>query len=238
MARKLYRLGLFAAHHRWVVIAAWVVAVVVVRPRFAPRRQHLQQPRAARHRQPGRDGPAERALSAPAERQNPIVFHARGTGRSPTPRTSRRSGVVQGDQAAAARLQRDEPVQPEGHAAQISDDKQTAFFTVLLDIGNEDVTEELAQRFLDAAEPGRKAGMEVAAGGQIGTELSEPETESSERDRPDRRDDDPHAHLRHAGGDGDGDRAGGPRAARRALGDRPARPRAPRCPRSRRRWRR
>ena len=70
------------------------------------------------------------------------------------------------------------PFSQEGQA-QISDDKQTAFFTVLLDIGNEDVTEGLAQRFLDAAEPGRKAGMKVAAGGQIGSELSEPETQSS-----------------------------------------------------------
>ena len=64
--------------------------------------------------------------------------------------------------------------------AQISDDKQTAFFTVLLDVGNEDVTEGLAQKFLDAAEPGRRAGMKVAAGGQIGSELSEPETHSSD----------------------------------------------------------
>ena len=71
------------------------------------------------------------------------------------------------------------PFSQEG-AAQISQDKRTAFLTVLLNIGSEDLTEEIAQSYLDAAEPGRKAGMKVAAGGSIGTELSEPETESSE----------------------------------------------------------
>jgi uncharacterized membrane protein YdfJ with MMPL/SSD domain len=65
-------------------------------------------------------------------------------------------------------------------SGEISPDKRTAFIAVLLKIGNEEITEEIAQSFLDAAEPARKAGMKVAASGQIGTELSEPETESSE----------------------------------------------------------
>ena len=51
---------------------------------------------------------------------------------------------------------------------------------MLLNVGNEELTEEIAQRILDTAEPARRAGMEVAAGGQIGSELSEPATESSE----------------------------------------------------------
>ena len=63
---------------------------------------------------------------------------------------------------------------------QISKDEETAFISVLLDIGIEDLTEPIAQSFVKAAEPGRKAGMEVAAGGSIGSELSEPATESSE----------------------------------------------------------
>jgi RND superfamily putative drug exporter len=51
---------------------------------------------------------------------------------------------------------------------------------VLLDVGGDELTEEIAQEVVDTAEPTRKAGMEVAAGGPIGTELSEPTTESSE----------------------------------------------------------
>ena len=65
--------------------------------------------------------------------------------------------------------------------AQISKDGQTAFLTVLLDIGNEEVTEGLSKRYLKAAEgPARAAGMKAAASGQIGSELSEPETHSSD----------------------------------------------------------
>jgi uncharacterized membrane protein YdfJ with MMPL/SSD domain len=72
-----------------------------------------------------------------------------------------------------------DPFSQQGQA-QISKDKKTAFIAVLLNIPNSDITEDLAQSYLDAAEPARKAGMKVAASGQIGSELSEPETESSE----------------------------------------------------------
>jgi uncharacterized membrane protein YdfJ with MMPL/SSD domain len=72
-----------------------------------------------------------------------------------------------------------DPFSQEGQA-QISKDKKTAFIAVLLKVPNSEIDEELAQSYLDAAEPARKAGMKVAASGQIGTELSEPETESSE----------------------------------------------------------
>jgi hypothetical protein len=41
------------------------------------------------------------------------------------------------------------------------------------------LTEEIAQEAFDAAEPARKA-MEVGVGGPIGSEASEPKTESSE----------------------------------------------------------
>ena len=52
---------------------------------------------------------------------------------------------------------------------------------VLLDISSADLDEDEAQAVLDAAEkPAEPLGMEVAAGGSIGSELSTPATESSE----------------------------------------------------------
>src|SRR5581483_1881240 len=72
-----------------------------------------------------------------------------------------------------------DPFSQEG-TAQISKDKRTAFIAVLLKVPNSEITQDLAQDYLDAAEPARGAGMKVAASGQIGSELSEPETESSE----------------------------------------------------------
>jgi len=65
-------------------------------------------------------------------------------------------------------------------AAQISDDKRTAFIPVLLSIPNSEITEQDAESVLEAADPARAVGMKVAVGGQVGSILSTPETESSE----------------------------------------------------------
>jgi putative drug exporter of the RND superfamily len=62
----------------------------------------------------------------------------------------------------------------------VSKDATTAFTPVLLDIPNGDVTEELADSLLDTTAPARKAGVEVAVGGNLGSVLSQSSTESSE----------------------------------------------------------
>jgi RND superfamily putative drug exporter len=49
-----------------------------------------------------------------------------------------------------------DPFSQEGQA-QISKDKKTAFIAVLLKVPNSEITEELAQSYLDAAEPARTA---------------------------------------------------------------------------------
>ena len=51
---------------------------------------------------------------------------------------------------------------------------------MLLDIGSSDLTEAEAQRVLDAADPGEKAGMEVVGGASIGTVLSPNDTSTSD----------------------------------------------------------
>ena len=175
-------MGNFAAHHKWVVLGAWLIAIVItsglVKELGANTSNNLELP--------GTDSQAATDLLAeqfPPQQNgaNPIVFHARRRARSPTPRTSRRS------RSPTSRMKdlphvysATEPVQPAGARRRSRKDERTAFIPVLLDIGNEELTEEIAQPFLDAAEPARKAGMEVAAGGPIGTELSEPATERSE----------------------------------------------------------
>jgi hypothetical protein len=55
----------------------------------------------------------------------------------------------------------------------VSKDATTAFTPVLLDIPNGDVTEELADSLLDTTAPARKAGVEVAVGGNLGSVLSQ-----------------------------------------------------------------
>ena len=180
MPRLLHRLGLFAAHKKWVVLLGWLLVLIVVgalvKSVGANTSNNLELP--------GTDSQA--ATDVLAERfppqqngKNPIVFHTK-TGKVTD---SKNKQAIEGSfkrmEALPETNSATSPFSQEGQA-QISKDKQTAFLTVLLNIGSEDLTEDIAQSYLDAAEPGRKAGMKVAAGGSIGTELSEPETESSE----------------------------------------------------------
>jgi uncharacterized membrane protein YdfJ with MMPL/SSD domain len=180
LARLLHRLGKFSAQHKWVVLGAWLVALVVViglvKSVGANTSNNLELP--------GTDSQAATDLLAkrfPPQQngKNPIVFHA------PDGKVTdaQNKEAIQQSFDAIKRLPHvysaTSPFSQQGQA-QISKDEQTAFLTVLLEIGNEKVTEGLAQRFLDAAEPARKAGMKVAASGQIGSELSEPETHSSD----------------------------------------------------------
>ena len=67
-------------------------------------------------------------------------------------------------------------------ASQLSKDGRIAFIPVLLDIGSADLSAAEAQEVLDVgSRPLRAAGItDIAAGGAIGSELSKPETESSE----------------------------------------------------------
>jgi uncharacterized membrane protein YdfJ with MMPL/SSD domain len=181
LAQFLYRLGAFAAHRRWVVLAVWLLALVVVgflvRTLGANTSNNLELP--------GTDSQAASDLLAdrfPPQQNgsNPIVFRTDVGKVTDQPRMQ----AIKDSRARILALPHvDSAPSPFGEreGSQVSDDKRTAFIPVLLTIGNEELTEEIAQRFLDAAEPARRAGMQVAAGGQIGSELSEPDTESSER---------------------------------------------------------
>jgi uncharacterized membrane protein YdfJ with MMPL/SSD domain len=180
LARKLYRLGLFTAHHRWSVIAAWIVAIVVlvvVMQTFGGNPSNNLD-------LPGTDSQAATDLLSerfPPQQNgsNPIVFHVR---EGKVTDAANKAAIEASHQAIKEVRHVYSAPSPFGkkHAGQISDDKQTAFIPVLLDVGNEDLTDHIAESVLREAAPANRAGMEVAAGGSIGSELSEPKTESSE----------------------------------------------------------
>jgi uncharacterized membrane protein YdfJ with MMPL/SSD domain len=171
---------MLAARRRWVFLAAWIVVVVVVvalvRAFGTNTSNNLELP--------GTDSQAASDLLAaqfPPQQngQNPIVFRTEDG--KVTDSTNKPAIKQAHDAIASLRYVHSarSPFSQKG-AGQISDDKRTAFISVLLDISDERLTEEKAQRILDAADPATEAGMKVAAGGQIGSELSEPATESSE----------------------------------------------------------
>jgi uncharacterized membrane protein YdfJ with MMPL/SSD domain len=180
MARALHRLGMFAARRKWVVLGAWILLIAVLialsRSFGSNTSNNLQLP--------GTDSQAAADLLAarfPPQQNgsNPLVFHVR-TGKV-TDADAKQAIEASYEQVkklphVAAAV---DPFSQRG-AAQVSNDKQTAFIPVLLDVGGDELTQEIAESVLAAGDPARKAGMEVAVGGSVGSELSEPATESSE----------------------------------------------------------
>ena len=71
------------------------------------------------------------------------------------------------------------PLDP-GASALLSKDKKIGYISVALDIGSGDTSVAEAQAVLDAADPAKAAGLDVAVGGYVGQKLSKPATESSE----------------------------------------------------------
>jgi uncharacterized membrane protein YdfJ with MMPL/SSD domain len=169
-----------AAHHKWVFILLWVVAVAIFFSLYRAAGSNTSN----NLNLPGTDSQAANDLledQFPPQQngKNPIVF--RVTSGKVTD-SANKQAIQQSYKNIKAQphfYSAVDPFSQEGQA-QISKDKRTAFIAVLLNVPNSEIDEELAQSYLDAAEPARKAGMKVAASGQIGTELSEPKTESSE----------------------------------------------------------
>jgi uncharacterized membrane protein YdfJ with MMPL/SSD domain len=181
LPKRLHRLGLIAAHHKWVVLLTWLLVLVIVGSLFKAAGSNTSN----NLNLPGTDSQAandllEEQFPPQQNGKNPIVFQA--TQGSKVTDTANKQAIEQSYKNIKALPHYYSAVNPfsqEGQA-QISKDKRTAFIAVLLKVPNSEITEELAQSYLDAAEPARKAGMKVAASGQIGSELSEPATESSE----------------------------------------------------------
>src|SRR3954463_10586359 len=180
LPRRLHRLGLFAAHHKWMAILTWVIVLVLVGALY-----HAAGSNTSNNLDlPGTDSQAandllEQQFPPQQNGKNPIVFQAT---KGKVTDSANKQAIEQSYKNMKALPHYYSAVNPfsqEGQA-QISKDKRTAFIAVLLKIPNSSITEELAQSYVDAAQPARKAGMKVAASGQIGSELSEPATESSE----------------------------------------------------------
>jgi uncharacterized membrane protein YdfJ with MMPL/SSD domain len=180
LPRRLHRLGLAAAHQKWVFILLWLVAVALFVALY-----HAAGSNTSNNLElPGTDSQAATDLLSdqfPPQQngKNPIVFQAT---KGKVTDSANKQAIEQSYKNIKALPHFYSAVNPfsQDGQAQISSDKRTAFIAVLLDVPNSEITEELAQSYLDAAEPARKAGMKVAASGQIGSELSEPTTESSE----------------------------------------------------------
>jgi uncharacterized membrane protein YdfJ with MMPL/SSD domain len=168
------------AHRKWVVILLWLVALAVLVTLY-----HAAGSNTSNNLDlPGTDSQAASELLAdqfPPQQngKNPIVFRATQGKVTDAANKQAIQQSYENFKKQPGFYSATSPFSQQGQA-QISKDKKTAFIAVLLKIPNSDITQDVAQDYLDAAEPARRAGMKVAASGQIGSELSEPKTESSE----------------------------------------------------------
>ncbi|MEF2526823.1 MULTISPECIES: MMPL family transporter [Streptomyces] len=134
---------------------------------------------------PGSDSQAARdaaaAFPGPPSGSQPVVLHV-PAGSAPLTSDSMRAAV----EAAAARIARVEhvtavttPYAPAGGAA-MSADGRTAYLALGLDVAARDITPETAAAVEAAAEPARRAGVEVTPGGELAAAADKGSTGHSE----------------------------------------------------------
>jgi uncharacterized membrane protein YdfJ with MMPL/SSD domain len=180
MSSLLGRIGGFCARHKWLVVAVWLVAVAV----------HLLTLRAFGETTsndfslPGTQSQQATDLLAaqfPPQQNgaSPIVFHVERGRLTDDAYKSAVSSSVKAITALPEVYSAPDPMANPA-AGLVSSDGRTAFSSVLLTVSSGALTTELAQSVVDAAEPARAAGIEVEAGGSIGSTLSKSPTETSE----------------------------------------------------------
>src|SRR5215467_8064054 len=180
MARFLYRVGRFCAAHALVVLLAWVVLAVVV----VGLKSQVGGITSNDQTLPGTQSQQASDLLAAKfwPQQNgssPIVFHV---GKGKITGKANKDAVESSYKALKKVPGVSSVTDPFGNASSflVSADGHTAWTPVLLKIGNGQVTEAVAQRVFDATRPAQKQGIQVAAGGTIGSALSSSPTEKSE----------------------------------------------------------
>jgi len=180
VARFLYRLGLFTARNKYVVLGVWLLAIVGAVLVF----KLVGSNTSNDLRLPGTDSQKATDLLArkfPPQQNgtSPVLFHVT----SGTVTSSKNKAAIQESYKTLKKLPHvatvSSPFSQQGQG-QISKDKKTAFITVLLSVGSAGLDQKIANSVLHAAAPGKAAGMQVAVGGPVGSELSQPHTESSE----------------------------------------------------------
>jgi uncharacterized membrane protein YdfJ with MMPL/SSD domain len=180
MARFLYRVGQFCAARALYVLLAWVVLAVVL----VGLKSQLGSLTSNDQTLPGTQSQQASDLLAryfPPQQNgsSPIVFHVR---KGKITDKANKDAVESSYKALLKAPDVYSATDPFGKSSSVlvSKDGHTAWTPVLLKISNGQVTEALAQRIFNATRPAQKQGIEVAAGGTIGSALSPSPTEKSE----------------------------------------------------------
>jgi putative drug exporter of the RND superfamily len=181
MTRVLYGLGRACARWRFVVVGLWVVLIValVVAAGRAGSETTNNVTLPGTGSQDATDLLTARFPSQ-AYGSNPLVV-ATDSGKLTDSKYSKAidssvSALKKTPHVTAAIS----PLSSAGSNA-LSKDKQIGYISVALDEGQGTLTEDEANAVLDAANPAKKAGLQVAVGGYVGQELSKPDTGASDK---------------------------------------------------------
>ncbi len=180
MSAVLGRLGAFCARRRLLVLGVWlfvtVAAVLVLRAVPDSTTNDLTLPGT------GSQAATDLLAAEFPPQQNggsPVVFHvSTGSLTTDAATTAIHDSVTAISKLPHVHSASDPTANPQ--AGLISANGRTAFSTVLLDVPTGELTPELAQAVMDAAAPARAAGMQVEAGGPVGSTLSPIDTGDSE----------------------------------------------------------
>jgi putative drug exporter of the RND superfamily len=172
----LRRTAVFSARHRALVIGAWLVLLVGIG--FASQSAGTKYSSSAQVA--GSDSQAAndvmaRSFDANLSDASPIVFHTED-GKLTDPSNQ---AVVEDSMKSLSQAEYVKSVSDPYE--KLSEDGKTAYATMLPDTALGDVSVEEAEGILASAEePAEGTGVQVEAGGQLGTKISKPEAHSSE----------------------------------------------------------
>jgi putative drug exporter of the RND superfamily len=180
MSSVLKRIAVFSVRHRALVILTWLVCItgLVAASHIAGTRY------TGSVIAPGSDSAAAadllgRSFSKQAADSSPIVFHTDAGTLTDAAHKSAVEASVKALSTASNVAAVTDPFNPQ--TPTVSRDGRTAYATVLPSKALGDLTVDKAQAILDTArDASRPAGIDVQAGGQLGSKLSKPATESSE----------------------------------------------------------
>ena len=180
MTGPLYRLGGFTARHAAVVFAGWIVFAVAI----TLIANATGRPTSDDTTIPGSDSTAatnllEDKLPEQANGSVPIVLEV-STGKLTT--GSNQTAV----QKTVDQLKKNQyvekvisPLSSEG-SGELNKDDTIGFISLYLTVGSGDITDEEADSVFDDTFPASDAGIDVSAGGYLGSQLSDPSTRLSE----------------------------------------------------------
>ncbi len=180
MTGLLYAIGRFCVRRKAVVLGVWVVVaaglVVVSHQTGDNTNNNLSLPGTGS--QLATDA-LSKSFPDQANGASPIVIHAKSGKLTDSQYASAVNSAAAGVAKAPFVASVVNPLTPEGASA-LSKDQATGYLSVTTSVNPGSLSTEQAQAIINAADPAKKAGLEVQAGGQLGQKVSTPSTESSE----------------------------------------------------------